>query len=276
MRSVSPESNLSSLTDVIFTASFGWQPNFCIDVFSLDMALLQFVCLSRFTEKLFERSPRLIGHDASPTDLLTLLNVDRPLQTLYSSVGCHRADIARHVLALLMNTLRHASIQGNQRGDIAPPLLLVQSIATTHLCSSLVMAGQAITEELDGRITAGQSPYKKIGDATMEIAEVLLQGTMQALLQLGELSDASNAIVRQAAHQGNLFVLSARLIDSLARRLIGWKGHRTTSTRSSMSFADDRGDKIGEEDPHFDLESVSPDNFEDLFREILSTPIEFI
>lgn len=259
---------------------FGWQQSYCIDVLSLDMALLQFVCLSRFTEKLFERSPRLIGHDASPIDLLTLLEIDQPLQLLYSSVGCHRADIARHVLALLMNTIRHASNQSNQ---VVAPFLLIKSIATTHLCSSLFMAGQAITEEMDGRITAGKSPSKKIGDATMEITEVLLQGTMQALIQLGGLSESLQSVVRQAAHQGNLYILSARLVDSLARRLTGWKGDRsshhnnhTTTTRHVFPRKGVQGDTMGVEDTQFDLEGFSPDSFEDLFREILSTPIQFV
>jgi hypothetical protein len=255
--------------------SYGWQGNFCVDVLGLDLALLQLLCLSRLLEKLFERSPRLVGHDSSPKDLLALLRADLPLASLYTTVGLHRADIARHVLSLLINVVRHGSlISKASTPDAVPPMHLLGSIPPTHLCSSLVMAGQAITEELDGRISSGDSPYKRIGDSSMEVAEILLQGSMQSLMQLSESRQASPSCARKAAHQGDLFVLTARLIDSLTRRLIVWK---VLAYNSSIQNANaDQGSAEVDRPSYFDLEGFSPESFEDLFREILATPIQFM
>ncbi|UZJ55659.1 hypothetical protein CBS101457_004979 [Exobasidium rhododendri] len=142
------------------------------------------------------------------------------------------------------------------------------------------MAAQAITEELDGKITDGKSPNKRIGDATMEMGEILLHGTSQALMQLGNMTEASDVQIKEASHQGNLFVLSARLTDSLTRRVMTWKGigehpHDVSSTQTTPVSAFN-GAAMGGQDAHFQMNGYSPDSFEDLFREILSTPLEFL
>jgi hypothetical protein len=251
-----------------------------MDVLGLDLALLQFLCLSRFAEKLFERSPMLIGPDSSPADLLACLSSDLPLQHPYTTVGCHRADIAKHVLSLFINSVRHANVHDPRgREGAAPALSLLYSIPSTHLCSCLVMAAQAITEELDGRITDGASPNKRIGDATMEIGEMLLHGTSQALMQMGDMLDASDAAVKEASHDGNLFVLSSRLTDSLTRRVVAWKGIGEQPGDSSQQNTPRSAATNGASSttPHaFNMHGFSPDSFEDLFREILSTPLEFL
>lgn len=250
---------------------YGWTTEYCLNVLGLDMAQLQILCVNRYTERLMEHMPTIVGPVTSSRQFLTSLLANPLLHPIYITIGIRRVGIARHVLALFINAVQHARMHRRVDGGVPSPLHLVQSIPSMQLCSLLVMASHALSEEIDGSHTAGHRPYDSVGDPTMEITEILLQSTSRALLQLANLEGASESVIRDAVQQGNLFVFSARLIESLIRRLRAWRAEHGRGSRPSSP---PQQDMTLNEAP-YPWEDLTPDAFDNLFREFLSEPFKY-
>lgn len=110
------------------------------------------------------------------------LKIDPNLLRVFVSGGNDRAEIDKHVLSLYLSTIRYKENPNGNQGYSR--LNLVSSIPPLYTCSSMIMAEQSITELVDGRLKAGHSPCKQMGDSTMEVGELLLDGTSKALLSL--------------------------------------------------------------------------------------------
>ena len=133
------------------------------------------------------------------------------------------------------------------------------------------MASLALSEEIDGAHAAGHRLHDSVGNPTMEVTEILLHNTSQALLQLASLEGASEADIRDAVQQGNLLVFSARLVESLIRRLRAW---RAEYDRESRLRSPPQQDVTPSEAP-YPWEDLTPDAFDSLFREFLSEPFRY-
>lgn len=241
-----------------------------MDILRLDVAILQFLYFSRLVQTILDQTIQLLGSNISPNEFMKQLTSDPDLLRLFVSSGHDRAEVGKHILSLFLSTVRYEA-KWNETQSL-PWLNLIKSIPPLHLCSIILMAGQSITEVVDGSFKAGHSPYNRMGDSTLEMGELLLDGTSKGLRILGTDDTVSPAINSQA----NLFVLTAKFIDSLKQRLTMWK--------TASNYPSTRTNQQVETSSYTDVHNLSQASiysfddfpfttFEDLFQDVLHTPI---
>jgi hypothetical protein len=250
----------------------------------LNLLNLQLLCFGRLAEKLVEHSASLAGQCTSPTDFFKRLSSDSSLMQIYASICGHRADVARHFLTLFINTCKRRRIKTSKEGLESQNW----SMPFVHLCSSIIMAADSMVEEIAGRIVLGHLPHKSIRDHLMEMDEIILGNVHDCLSTMSKhVNTAAGQKLpraRQAIPDGNIPALSAELINMLLRTLESWNAavnplvsldSSSLVTNTCNNLTNQNKSLLCDNDEmDLQLDKLTPEGFENLFREFLSTPLE--
>ena len=186
----------------------------------MDCALIRFLCLSRWTEKLIELSPIIMGPSSSSSEFFSKLLSDRVMLEQHHLIGGQRIEAAKQYLILFANlALRPSSIETKAAQASSTPTR--QCVPPALLCSTLIMAARCVTEEIAGKfITLQASGSRPWNHMTTDFAEMYLRSVSHALARI---DNGESYRHKSQCRRDDVFPASLSVLEKTIASILEWK-----------------------------------------------------